>query len=541
MNILKSRWSKLIIFISIILVIVYYGVNPFLNKLLIAQVESKLIGNFSYKYDTIQVNIFKRSVVLKEVAWQFPKDTSQLKHKGRVKQFTVEGISWTSIFGDLSIKHLEIASPEFNSKIQVNKLLNQIEDTARRDQFNFYNLIKGQLKSLKIDQITITNGQAKWYAPDFKTIWRELNDGSLTMTAIAIDSLTTANQGGMFGLDEFILSFKNGRIFLADSLHQISLGKTILNKNKQIAEIDSLQINVLLSEKEIYRRFKYEKTALTLLAPKIILTGADYEKLFTKQYIDIQKIKIANLDLQVYKDKNALTPDFKKPPLPQQLVQQLSNSIKIDSILINNASITYTQKAKETDQKGAVFFTDLNAEITNLTNDSVLLQDNPITLMNFSTKLYDKSQLKGTVFFDMTSKTQAHTFDGELSPFNLMEANRLLAPLTTYQFKSGNINQLKFRFNADNRRAVGTLSFIYDNLRIEKGNSYRLKGHQFDEQIISFVANTFIIKNSNPDWHGKKRGGKIYYDRNPNKAIFQYWWYAILSGIKSVTLPSQVD
>jgi hypothetical protein len=541
MILLKSNWTKFFIFIVIILAISYYGINPFLNKLLKEQVESKLIGNFSYKYDTIEVNIFKRSVVLREVAWQFPKDSSQLQHKGRVKQFTVKGISWTSIFGDLNIQTLSITSPEFNSKIQVNKLLNQKEDTVRLDQFNFYSLIKGQLKSLKIDQITITNAEAKWFAPDFKTVWREVNDGSLKMTTVVIDSTTTANQNGMFGLDQFILSFRKASIFLADSLHQISLGKGTLNKNKQLAEIDSIQIKVLLSEKEIHRQFKYEKAAITLLAPKTILTGANIDKLFTKQYVDIQKIKLSDLQLQVYKDKNAINPYFKKPPLPQILIQQLSQSIKLDSILIDNASISYTQKSKETGEKGYVFFTELNTTITHLTNDSLSLQENPLALMNFNTKLYGKSQLQGKIFFDMTSKTQAHTFEGELFPFDLMEANRLLAPLTTYQFKSGHVNQLKFRFNADNQRAIGSLSFLYDKLRIEKGNSYRLKGNQLDEQLISFVANTFIIKNSNPDWLGKEREGQIYYDRNINKSIFHYWWYAILSGLKTVTLPSQVN
>lgn len=539
MKIFQSFWTKLLIFIVAVVLLGYFGVNPLLNKLLKEQVESKLIGNFSYEYDTIQVDIFSRSVILKNVAWQFPKDSSSLKHKGKVKHFAVKGISWTSIFGNLKIKSLDIESPEFNSKIEVNKILNQKEDTVRLDQFDFYNLIKGQINSLEIDQINITDAEAKWLAPDFETVWRKVSGGELHLSKIVIDSATTAKQNGMFGLEQFELSFNNASIYLPDSLHQISFGKSKLNYREQSAEIDSFQINVLLSDQEIYKQFKYEKTAISLLIPKISLSETDYSRLFTQQYIDIGQINIKDLKLNAYKDKNSAFPYFKKPPLPQGLIQQLSKKIKVDKISVHNAYIAYEQKAKETDKKGGVFFSELNASITHLTNDSLLLKNDPITKMTFNTKLYNKSLLKGTIYFDMTSKTLAHTVEGELSPIDLTVANKALTPLLAYQIRSGQLSELKFRFNADIKNAQGDLDFLYENFKIDKLDKKNMKGNQFDEQLFSFIANGFVIKNSNPDWKGKERKGNIQFERNVRKSIFHYWWNAILSGMQSIILPGK--
>jgi hypothetical protein len=49
--------------------------------------------------------------------------------------------------------------------------------------------------------------------------------------------------------------------------------------------------------------------------------------------------------------------------------------------------------------------------------------------------------------------------------------------------------------------------------------------------FVSFLANTFVINNKNPN--GKNlRIGEIDEERDPTKSIFNYLWKSLLSGIK---------
>ena len=49
--------------------------------------------------------------------------------------------------------------------------------------------------------------------------------------------------------------------------------------------------------------------------------------------------------------------------------------------------------------------------------------------------------------------------------------------------------------------------------------------------FASFLANTFVINNKNPN--GKNlRVGEIYFERDKQKSIFNFLWKSLLSGIK---------
>ncbi len=533
----KTKRVLLILLISVIALaaIGYLGVNPILNNVLKKQVEKRLIGNFAYEYDTIMVDVFKRSVTLKNVKWRFPKDSSHVKHKGTVKEFSVKGIGLFAFSGDLGIKTILVDEPTFSTQIQVNKFLNSKDDTSRLKQFNFYSLIDKQLNSLTVDEIKVSKADAQWYSPNFQKIWREVKNGYLEVKDFKIDSATAAQNNGLFGLSNFDLHFKEASLFLPDSLHRIKLGYTAINYHKKEITIDSLRIKPLIRNNRLAKQFYYEKTSLDLQLPKIKFEGVDFEQLFQQQTIAINKLKLNDLKLIAFKDKNAVEPsDYK--PLPQKLLRQLSKSITLDSLVINNASIAYHQKDKSSDEIGKVNFEQLNGSIANITNDSLRLSNNAKAVFKFSTLLFNKSSLSAEIEFQMDDENSQHKITGSLAPIELREANQIITPLQAFLIKDGQTKDLNFSFWLNNNEAKGDLNFLYSNLKIQKLDDKTLKKGKLENKLFSLVANSFVVRSSNPDWKGNEKKGKIDFERNKQKSIFHFWWQAILTGLQSILM-----
>lgn len=522
-----------------IFLIGYLGINPLLNYVLKEQVEKKLVGNFTIKYDTIMVNIFDRSVKMKNVAFQFPKDSSEVKTRGSVSEFAVKGISWWSVFGDLKIDEISIAEPKFNTQISANKLFETKSDTTKKSKFNFYKLIEGNLNSLNVESIIIERAAAKWYSPDFSQIWRELDNGNLHVSKFVIDSATAAQNNGLFGLSDFSLDFKSAKLYLPDSLHSIILGNTIIDYERNMLSIDSMRLEPIVTKQQLNAKFKYEKTRIHLKAPKIRIFDIDFNRIIKEQKLDIAKVVIENLYLEAFKDKNAVEPTFKRPPLPQSVLKDLTNSLTIDTLQLTNSYIQYEQKAEKSNEVGKVDFTKLNAIITHITNDSLELAKNPNMLFSFNTFLFGKSSLKADVNFNLKSKSNSHNIVGSLAPIDLADANEILTPIMAFSIRSGKLSKFKFDFTLTNTHSSGVLDFRYEDLKLEKMDSKSLNEGDFKDKLFTFAANTFAIRDANPGWLGDVRTGEIDFDRVMHKSIFHYWWQSLRTGIQSTVVPGQ--
>src|SRR5690606_34745986 len=96
---------------------------------------------------------------------------------------------------------------------------------------------------------------------------------------------------------------------------------------------------------------------------------------------------------------------------------------------------------------------------------------------------------------------------------------------------SANIKGVRFDVRADDHRSRGSLRFDYDNMRLSlltnDGN-----GERSSKKVLSFLANSFVINDSNPDANGKYHTGRINYVRPESYSFFKMLWQSLLQGIK---------
>jgi hypothetical protein len=527
-------------FIGFVMVMVL-AINPLLKNILAKKVEHELVGNFHYNYNKLSVDLLTRSVTFEQVTWRFPKDSTVFNHSGNIGRFTISGVSLMSLLRSNSLQIHEIL---FDSL----RLVSNIGNYARQDStakitatdipFNFYELIKGQLNSLEVDKIGITNGMATWLNPETKIAWRKIDGVSFDLRHIHLDSAIGAANNGWFTFQNATLEGSRGELFLADSLHKISLRKFQIDYSKQTINIDSFELTPLITKSQLHGVRTFETNLMEISIPKVRMMGVDVQDMMISNKLHIEHIVLDRLSLAVFRDKNPPIPLDLYIELPQKLLKNTKINLKIDSINWTNGHIGYEELSDLTQKTGVIFFSEVGATFHNITNDSLSIQQNSQANLNFSAKLMGKSRLEADITFDLLSDNGDHSMTGSLTQFDMTELNAASVPLRALSIRSGYIDKLEFDIRLNNYVADGKVTFIYSDLKIDKLDDEKLKSNALGDIFISLIANTFLMQTSNPSGNDDLRIGAVHYIRATDKGIINFWLKSIVDGMKSTILKS---
>lgn len=528
----RSFWLKAFLVLGSFMLLTAWVINPLLKNLLAKQVENKLVGNFYYGYEDLKVDLIKRSVTFENVNWQFPRDTSIFKQSGFIGRFKIEGISILSLFGGSNVRINQIL---FDSLI----LSARIERFSKRDSlpdktpFDFYSLVKGQIHGVEVSSIEIKHGNATWLDPDNERIWGKINEVQLLVTSFSLDSTTTAANNGWFTFQNVLLEGVTGELYLADSLHKIQTARVQLDYQNHKVTIDSLKLVPLFAKSQMKHVRRYETNRMELIVPRVTITGLDMNRIMVKDELRVQRVLLEQPRLGAFRDKHPLVNPRPGPALPQLALQLARLNIKIDTVSIVNAYIAYEELSSRTSRTGKVFFDKMNAELRNITNDSISYQQDARATLKVSTQFMGISKLDLSVVFNLSDPNGDHSIRGKLGKLDLTSINKVFEPLTAVSIRSGLVDQLNFNMRLNNLVSNGEVTFLYRNLKIDKLNENHLQDHSFDNSIKSLLANSFLIKKSNPSGNRDPRIGIIHLERAKGKAIFDYWLKSLLDGIRS--------
>jgi len=532
---IKSFWLKVFLILSVFMLLTAWVINPLLKNLLATQVEKKLVGNFYYGYENLKVDLIKRSVSFENVNWRFPNDTSVFNQRGFIRRFKIEGISILSLVGGSNVRISDIVfdSLILHKRIDRFSKKNSLPDSKT---FDFYSLIRGQIAGVEVETIRIQNGSATWLDPENKKVWGKINKVQLLVNSFTLDSATTTTNNGWFSFQNILLEGVTGELYLPDSLHKIRMAKVKLDYQNNKIIIDSLRVIPLFTKSQMSRVRRFETNRFELTVPRVTIAGIDVKRIMVKNELRVEKILLEQPRLTAFRDKNPPLDPHHFPSLPQLTLLHAQLNIKIDSVSIRNALIEYEQLSERTQKVGKVSFEKMDAELRNITNDSVGSQHNPHATLEVSTQLMGVSKLAVHVVFNLADSNGDHWITGTLGKLDLTALNKVFEPLTAVSIRSGLLDQLNFNVRLNDDVSDGEVTFLYNNLKIDKLNENYLQAHDFDNSIKSLIANSFLIKKSNPSGRRDPRTGIVHFNRNKRKAIFDFWLKSVLDGMKFTVL-----
>jgi hypothetical protein len=235
--------------------------------------------------------------------------------------------------------------------------------------------------------------------------------------------------------------------------------------------------------------------------------------------------------IDTYKDKNYPFPEDARQPTVRDFIKNVPFYLKLDTIDLQQGQVNVELLAEDGEEPAKIFFENLQAKAFNISNDSMLFRNGSELKLQASTNIMGEALLKAAFTFDMQDKDGNYVYTAQLGSMDMQHFNQLLEPIAYVKVRSGKIDTVNWRVEANKYYAIGSMDFFYDKLRISiLDRDADTRG--MDKGLASFFANTFIVNTSNP-YLFIIREGDIYAERDVRKAIFDHWAMSSLSGIVS--------
>ena len=317
----------------------------------------------------------------------------------------------------------------------------------------------------------------------------------------------------------------------SDSMHTFKAGGVSYSATSNVLDVDSFNILPNYTDYDFTSRYDFQTNRIEAGFSNIHVNDFNMAAFLRSGNLISSSIEIGEMNMKVFRDKRKKFRHMNKPAF-QDMIYNYPGNIRIDLVSLKKGNVIYTVHTEEANEPGYISFNEINAEIYNITNDSVYKTKNDSIILNGNALLMGKGKMTVLLKAKLFDNRNRFSMDGTLSGMEAGELNPILEKSAFIYATSGKINSMNFSFTADNTKAAGRLTVLYQGLDIAVKNKQTDDTTAFRERFISFIANIKVM-DSNPLPDKEVRIGIIDFERDPEKFLFHYCFRSILSGITS--------
>ncbi len=330
------------------------------------------------------------------------------------------------------------------------------------------------------------------------------------------------------------LSANGFSITTKDKLYNLNVGNFVINNANSEMKITQISLKPLLTELEFVRQSSHQNDQYNLVFNNLILSGVNIKKLLSSQELEVEQASFQPI-IKIFNDR-LLPPDSssKIGKYPQQSLLKLKYPIYIKTVQIINGTVSYREKALKSELTGNVFFSNIKATLSNVTNIPERIEKSNLLKLHATAKFLGTGDLETDWQFPLNAGNGSFAIKGKMAEMNAITLNPIIEPLAMASIKDGKIDAVSFAIEGNDTKATGDILFLYKNLKMEllkKGDEDELK----KKGLISLLANT-IIKNENTNSANNKI---IHYERDINKSFFNLVWKTVFTGAKNTAVGKQ--
>ncbi len=506
--------AGIVVFVLLLISMMTVVVEPLVRKK-IQTAFNENSSDYQIKIDKVHISIIHSGIELENITLQSKQTHGDIHDMtGEIASVSFKGIKLAkAIFkNDIDVGEVSV----FNSRI---KGVIPFPEKARPPKISSLNI---RIDSLFFDKLVVEikdSATAQAYS---------IKDGVLKIYDMQIAKLDTLSPE-IF--TKFDFDIQELHTVSADSMYTIKAIGTNYSVRSKTLKVSNFAIQPNYKGYEFTSRHKFETDRIEAHLDSVYFYGfsaADYLK---SGSLVSSRIEIGKMEVNAFRDKRKEFRHVNKPAF-QDMITNYPGLINIDSVGILSGSITYTEHAEEAEEPGIISFNEFNAEISNITNDTVYKADDEFFELHAKALLMNKGEMTILLKSRLFDNRNTFSVEGSLSGMEVKELNPMLENNAFIYANSGKIDQMNFSFTANNTKASGTMTLLYNGLDVTIKNKRTDDTTSVKSWVVSILANK-KIRNSNPAPGEKVRIGIIDQDRDPERFLFNYSFKAILSGIKS--------
>lgn len=412
-----------------------------------------------------------------------------------------------------------------------------LENHAKERNLNFKNL-NINLRDLLLDQRTRYD-LMKYSAFSFTIdeISGYLNKESIKQISlkdygITIDSMEVKKSVDtmIYHFKDFNLGLRDLHVITADNAFQISLQTFSISYADSIINLEKLLFKPNITEAEMQKRFKFQhNTGFSGEIGKLQITGVNFDSLMYKRKLLVDAITLDSVSVSLFKNK---TLPVDKKHLPVYL-GQTAKSIPMPLLIkqVNATNVDLVSREIKPDTVAAEAH--INQGIVHVSNITNMSTAQPLS-MQIEALLENKAPFKVSLNFDYLKPE--FSYKGSFGKFKLKDINPLITSYAPAKISEGTIDVIDFSGKATEKKASGTMKFLYHDLKMEVQLK---KKAAWKNAALSFAANT-VVSSSNPV--AEKMPPKVVdfqIERDMNKAFVNVVIKSALVGLKETVIMSK--
>lgn len=298
------------------------------------------------------------------------------------------------------------------------------------------------------------------------------------------------------------------------------------NKPKELISIDSIGFRPVMSRDSFVAASPWQTDYITFRSKNINITKFKLEEYLEDSIFRAGNVEVAYPLFTSYRDK---TPPFHEgiiKPLASKLIQRIPIKLSIDTLLVNNGTAIYTELNDKTGETADIPITRMSGDIFPIKNINITPTDSlRIRLNGF---LLDSGWIRLRTRESYLDTASGFQITVRMRPHSMLYLNKILMPLTSVKIQSGYLDTLSMRAIAHDYLSLGEMRMYYHDLKVQFLSNGKENKRKFLQGLLTFIANSFVIKNNNT-----KRVGVVYFPRIRDRSFINYYIKIAMSGVAS--------
>lgn len=447
-----------------------------------------------------------------------------------IPELDIGNIDIFTAFSQNDIYIEAISIPELSIAVEQGNRPKTAEEARKRKNFDIAKLLPSSYQSFQVKKIDLGHAAISYRTKKSKSPM-VLNDVAISIDNLEIDTTQLSTDKRLFYADDVELHVKNYKLPIDDKMYSAYIGEMVASTAKSQLSIYGVRL------KPRYEKYKFAQVLgrqtdrFDMRINSILAFGVDLKTLLTSRALIADKVAINGLNLYAFRDKRVKRVEEKVPTL-QQMITGFDYYFNIPRLRVNDASFTYEEHGEKAAEAGIVKADHVNADISYLSNDNYINTKHPMEMHGEGT-LMNAGHVQTQLRMPLNDPEGHFTAEGVLDNMKFTDLNPMIEPATGVLIKGGIIEKMRYEIQGDNREAHGKMEFYYHDLEIALKDKETGKTNGVQQTVGSFVVNNLVIASDNPKKNKPFRTGAISYTRNENRAMLNYMWNAILSGVQS--------
>lgn len=427
-------------------------------------------------------------------------------------EITYAHLNLNILLGNVEFENVTLTSLNLEAK----KTAAEISlDALHIKAISYWSLLKN--KQLKTDNIYVENARVKVFKKTSDDVKFSIKEVSFTLSEFATDSLLVNNKIPFKYTD---LDFELTHLYFDLGSYE-TLKIDALSYEENTLEFSDLTIASKWSKAILSEKLIKEHDYVDFKVAHGVLEGFKVKNVNDSLKISASNFVFNTSELHLYRDK-LIADDTSKKQLYATTLKKLPIQLDINSFLIDDLNIFYSERVDEDIKPVSISFENLDAKIQNLSNINT---EN--TTIEATTALMGKAPLKFNWDFNVFDSSAGFNAAIVLKDLDALIINPFLKAQANVS-ASGRINEMYFTIHGNNEKSTGDMKMKYEDFKFTILN----EDHLGINKTLSTLVNIITNDGSKTDENGY-RYGEIAVERDPTKSFFNYLWLNTKNGLKT--------